>query len=210
MSYKIEQRGFSKAWRKRIGDTLPKYLAGRVAPHGEKLRRLTTPAHRAAFSRFIEERIQNWLETMPEIAPHNKKLKLLAAEADKLAGKLQAATKHITRMKVRIGALSTDPEGYRYPSTAEGRLYNVATDSATALLASTHALSKWNQIWRIKKARPQAFAVQLTKVLQEEYLLFCGSTRGFKRLLVAINTSKISLVPELTITALEKRKQRKH
>jgi hypothetical protein len=177
---KIEQGGFSKAWRKRIGANLPRRL---------------TPARRDALTSIIAERIQRWVEIEPEIAPHREKRKRLAAERDKF----QAA---IERIKAGVAKLSTDPGLGMSRNTAEGALYRVANNAL-------NELAGWNHLWRPEKARPRDFAVQLTKALQEEYRRVCGSLRGFERLLIAIRVEHPTL-PELTLGALEKRKQRAH
>jgi hypothetical protein len=196
---KIQRSAFSKKWHRKIGETLPKQLEGRVAPHGEKLKRPTTQADRAAFAKWVEESIRRWEEIKPEIAPHREKLKRLAAEADKL----QAALKRIERIKVAVAKLGTDSGTKMSRNTAEGRLHLVA-DRAASNLSN---LTTWNQLWRPETGLPPSFAVQLTKRLQDDFRLFCGHVRGFDGLLTVIRTEHPNL-PELTISALEKQKQR--
>ncbi len=73
---KITGPTFSKQWRKRIGDNLPRKL---------------NSVHRDALTRHIEEAIRRWLAIESEVAPHQEMLKLLAAAVDKLQSAVYGA-----------------------------------------------------------------------------------------------------------------------
>jgi hypothetical protein len=197
---KIERSAFSTAWHRKIGATLPKHLEGRViAPNGksENLKRVTTPADRAMFAKWVEESICRWEKIKPEVAPEREKLKRLAAEADKLHAAVQ-------RIRVRAARLGADPGLATLRHTAEGDLYWVANRTAIEL-------ARWNRLWRPKKARPQSFDAGLTLRLQGDYRLFCGHVRGFDRLLTVIQAMRHEYpadFPELISSTLAKRKQR--
>jgi hypothetical protein len=185
---KIERGAFSKKWHRKIGATLPVHLAGGVA---------TTPTHRAAFAKSVEESIHRWETIKPEIAPEREKLKRLFAEADTLRAAIE-------RVKARALKLATKPEIGTNSYTAEGDLYRAADRAAIEL-------DTWDKRWPRPQGRPPIFDAQLTKRLQDDYRLFCGHVRGFDGLLTVILAMRVEYpadFPELHSSTLAKRKQR--
>jgi hypothetical protein len=165
--------------RERIADNLPRRLS---------------PGYRNSLALTLIERIQGWCAIEPEIAPYRDKLKRLTRQADKFG-------EVVTRIKTSVAKLGTDPAIGLHRNNVESHLYMIAS-------RALDEINGWNRVWRPGKARPAAFSVQLTKVLQEEYRLYCGNTRGFSRLLTAIQ-DEFPRLPPLSVSAIEKRSQRR-